>query len=198
MRPATERQISVELENLRAVFGYEETAWATASGIYIDALSDIPHDLLAYAVATYCRLAGPEDRFPKPGQLRFLVSDRLDGRKRDAQRERHPPSTESWPDWLADLWGPEPQGPIKRDTAGRARDDAFHEAALWRQNGRPLLPQGTTVSDWIAAGKPEEIRGRRVAFGDNSAAAASSSDADAMRDLQEVLGVKSLELGLTE
>jgi hypothetical protein len=191
-KPATKREISIELEKLRSVFGYEETAWATAAELYIDALSDVPYDLLAEAVTATIRMAGPNDRFPKPGQLRGLVSDRLEGRRRDAHREKHP-SSEAWPDWLSDLWGPEPLGPIARAVAGKHRDDSLHESALWRLNDRPLLPQGMTVSDWIAAGKPAQINGQKVSFGDQPRRSAATSDTDEMRDLQDALGLKATE-----
>ncbi len=190
--PATRKEIAVELQKLRAVFGYEETAWQVAADLYFDALADVPYDLLAYAVATYIRLAGSDTRFPKPGQLRFLVSDRLSDRQRDAARASRQPQTEEWPEWLADLWGPAPAGPIKRAAAGKAQEDAYHEAALWRQHGRPLLPQGMKVSDWIASGMPEEIRGQRVQFAGRSGRP-PISEAEAMRQLREELGVKSQE-----
>jgi len=109
--------ISVELEKLRAVFGYAADAWKTASELYIDALTGLPHDLLTEAVSQCIRMAGPDDRFPRPGQIRALVSERLEIRKEQARRDRPRNDGEAWPAWLSDLWGPEPGGPIKRNQA---------------------------------------------------------------------------------
>src|SRR5437667_4431088 len=67
VKPANERMIVVELEKLRAVFGYNEDSWRIALPLYIEALGDLPYDLLRDAVANAIRMAGPQDRFPKPG-----------------------------------------------------------------------------------------------------------------------------------
>jgi hypothetical protein len=146
-KPATERQIAVELEKLRSVFGYEASAWRTAAELYIDALADLPYDLLAEAVSTMIRTAGPDSRFPKPGELRGLIADRLDGRKDAAKRERNP-KAEAWPDWLREIWGPEHQGPNARRAAIEKRDsdraDDYRRvdqvSALMRRHGYDRKP----------------------------------------------------------
>ena len=111
LTPATKREIAVELEKLRSVFGYESGAWETAVPLYLDALADLPYDMLADAVSASIRLASTGDFFPRPGQLRALVSDRLELRRSQARSEsKQGRDEEEWPDWLRDIWGPLPEG----------------------------------------------------------------------------------------
>lgn len=53
--------------------------------IYINALADVPLDLLQDAVEEWIR--GPEDFFPRAGRLRALVAEELARRRRAWQRE---------------------------------------------------------------------------------------------------------------
>lgn len=152
MTPASQRQIAVELEKLRAVFGYEEGAWKTAAGLYLDALADIPLDLLMGAVQTCIRHG--EDRFPKPRQLRDLVADSLklrhDQLAAETSRAR-PQSAEDRERYFAEQ--------RDRDEAIAARRAAYAEARAWREAGRPMLPQGMTIAAWQVAGSPDTVNG---------------------------------------
>jgi len=111
MERATPREIAVELEKLRAVFGYR--AWQTAVGLYMDALADLPADLLREAVSLRIRRARDGDHFPKPGELRAIVEDELQSRLRRLEEQTNA-EAERWPQWLADIWGPVPDGPKLR------------------------------------------------------------------------------------
>jgi hypothetical protein len=125
LKPATPREIAVELEKLRSVFGHEARAWETAAGLYMDALADLPCDLLQAAVALYIKRATAADRFPKPGDLRAIIVDQLQARRaRFIECQEDP----AWPKWLEEIWGPSPEGPIARqgwiDGTYRSRDEA--------------------------------------------------------------------------
>jgi hypothetical protein len=109
--------VAVELEKLRAVFGYDMEAWHTAAGLYIEALSDLPYDLLRDAVAVCIRTAGPGDHFPKPGAIRATVNDVLGARRARLKRAQVPRDEDEWPDWLRTIWGPLPQGRRERNEA---------------------------------------------------------------------------------
>lgn len=152
LRPATEREITVALHRLRAIFGYEEGAWKVAFPLYLEALGDLPGDLLAEAVGIHIRTG--EERFPKPAQLRSLVDEQLAGRReavqREMRRERRSEGRERWPDWLRELWGPEPEGPIARRNAIAARQKAYLA-------GTRLQP--------IASRPEDELRQARDALG---------------------------------
>jgi hypothetical protein len=118
LTPATKREIAVELEKLRAVFGYEAGAWETAAPLYLDALGDLPYDMLADAVSTSIRMASKGDFFPRPGALRALVADSLELRRDQARREdKSGRDEEEWPSWLREIWGPLPQGRVERNKA---------------------------------------------------------------------------------
>jgi hypothetical protein len=117
VKPASEEQVAVELEKLRAVFGYDMAAWRTAAGLYIEALRDLPYDLLREAVAVCIRTAGPGDHFPKPGAIRATVHDVLEVRKARLKRAQTPKHDEEWPKWLEEIWGRLPQGRIDRNLA---------------------------------------------------------------------------------
>lgn len=155
LRPAAPTQIAVELEKLRAVFGYEEGAWKTAVGLYMDALADLPHDLLAAAVITTIQTAGAEDRFPKPGQLRALALDGLEARKSAVRREESRASRavgrEEWPKWLEELWGPLPDGPRKRNEAMAVQQERYAAAKAWREAGGITRATGSPHSAIAAA-----------------------------------------------
>jgi hypothetical protein len=120
----------VELEKLRAVFGYEAGAWETASGLYLDALADLPPDLLSEAVSETIRMAGPDDHFPRPGVLRGVVRDRFEHRREQAKREEHGGRDEGWPSWLREIWGPELQGQIAGKLALAEQERIVEESRL--------------------------------------------------------------------
>ncbi len=103
------------------MFGYESGAWETAVPLYLDALSDLPYDMLADAVSASIRMASTGDFFPRPGQLRGLVSDRLELRQSQARAEsKQGRDEEEWPGWLREIWGPLPQARVARNEAFRA------------------------------------------------------------------------------
>jgi hypothetical protein len=54
----------------------------------------------------------PDGRRPTPGQIREFCIEEQNGR-RNAQAVTDQ-RNERWPKWLEDIWGPEPDGPLKR------------------------------------------------------------------------------------
>jgi hypothetical protein len=165
--PATERQIAIELQKLRAVFGYEEAAWKVAAPLYLEALGDMPADLLTEAVATYIRMG--EDRFPKPRQLRELVGDRIEARKdavrTEEYRERSHAGQGEWPSWLEELWGPWPHGPMARRQAIEARERGYVEAAAARRAMEKQEPPAF-VGGFQSAGRAmTELERQQIALG---------------------------------
>ena len=173
LQPATKREIAVELEKLRAVFGYEAGAWETAAPLYLDALADLPYDLLSDAVSQSIRMAGPDDHFPKPGQIRAMIREGLELRRDQAHREsRQGRDEEAWPAWLRDIWGTEPEGPIKRREALEEQERKRLEP-IWREPPPPLPEQFESDFKQIAESlgvkpryeDPEELRRARVELG---------------------------------
>lgn len=79
--PATEAQIGTLLVMLaKAGFSYP-AGWDQQSvALYINALSDIPLDLLQSAVDEWIRVK--EDWYPRPGQLRALIAEDLAVRRK--------------------------------------------------------------------------------------------------------------------
>lgn len=79
------RAIAVLLKPLIDLHG-EPSAWATAAPLYMEALADIPPELLEAAVKhciRTCRF------FPKPAELRAPIADELnDYRRRQHERNR--------------------------------------------------------------------------------------------------------------
>jgi hypothetical protein len=159
LTPATDRQIAEEMDKLKSIFGYEASAWLTAFPLYLDALGDIPLDLLQQAVTRLIRLAGPDDFFPKPGQIRALVAEELSLRQDAVKRLNAPADDPGWPDWLAKLWGPAPEGPRERRKFLEANQERYAEARAWREAGEPVLPLGITVAKWRSMGSPDAIGG---------------------------------------
>jgi hypothetical protein len=78
------------LDKAGRVFGYPAGfADEATAGIWLDALSDIPPDLLREAVDRYINMPSLEARwFPRPGQLRALVLEELEERRNDLRRFR--------------------------------------------------------------------------------------------------------------
>lgn len=163
------------LQQLRAVFGYEEEAFRIAAPLYLDALGDLPPDLLAEAVAHTIRMATAEDRFPKPGTLRALVTEQFEGRREAAAQERRQyqraAEREEWPAWLAALWGPWPEGPRSRRLAIEQRAERQHGASEWRDANPDHLKH---------SGRPD-------------ATAAADAARDALRRVRESLGCTATE-----
>lgn len=142
-KPATKREIAVALQRLRAVFGYEEEAWRVAGELYLEALADIPSDLLAEAVSAQIRIG--DGRFPKPAELRTFISEKLIDRQivleREERREARAEHRSDWPKWLEDLWGKAPDGQAKRNEAIEAQKLRYAEAVAWRsQNHTAFAP----------------------------------------------------------
>lgn len=78
------RAIAVLLKPLIDLHG-EPKNWKTAAPLYIDALADVPADLLAKAVK-YAIAGNPY--FPKPADLRLLIVEELNDRRRQEDERR--------------------------------------------------------------------------------------------------------------
>lgn len=113
------RAVAVILKPLIDLHG-EPKNWATAALLYMEALADIPPDLLALAVK-HAITSNPY--FPKPAELRLSIADELSAwrRKRDAER-------------LALLPRPAPEPPATM--AEKAEVDALVQQALQAIAGR--------------------------------------------------------------
>jgi hypothetical protein len=93
LTPATRKECAACLDKAGRVFGYPQS-WFCAdgkgdditAGIWLDALADIPLDLLADAVDRYINAVPPNRWFPKPGELRALCAEELQARRADVQR----------------------------------------------------------------------------------------------------------------
>lgn len=84
LRGATPREIRLALAPLVAInLSNMPVEWELALPIYVEALSDIPLDLLRNAIMMHIRSS---EWFPKPSQLRALICGELD-RRRDALSE---------------------------------------------------------------------------------------------------------------
>lgn len=84
------KAIAVLLKPLIDLHG-EPRNWATAAGLYLDALADIPAELLAVAVK-HAITSNPF--FPKPADLRLSIVDELSDyrrRQNEARRALLPP-----------------------------------------------------------------------------------------------------------
>lgn len=87
-RPSTPngRAIAVLLKPLIDLHG-EPRNWATSAPLYLDALKDIPPELLAVAVR-YAVMSNPY--FPKPAELRASIVDELTEYRRKRDEARRP------------------------------------------------------------------------------------------------------------
>jgi hypothetical protein len=91
--PAARKECAACLDKAGRVFGYPQS-WFCAdgegdditAGIWLDALADIPLDLLADAVDRYINAVPPNRWFPKPGELRALCAEELQARRAGVQR----------------------------------------------------------------------------------------------------------------
>jgi hypothetical protein len=91
--PATRKECAACLDTAGRVFGYPPS-WFRAdgegdditAGIWLDALADIPLDLLADAVDRYINAVPPNRWFPKPGELRALCAGEMQERRNDRAR----------------------------------------------------------------------------------------------------------------
>ena len=105
-RIASKREIGVELEKLRAVFSPDAARWATMVPLYLDALGDLPADLLHEAVLRCIR---HHQRFmPTPAEIRAQISSDLEHRRWMRDRDDSPwyPTVRLFrQDRLGD-WGP--------------------------------------------------------------------------------------------
>ena len=85
--------IAIILKPLLDLHG-KPKGWETSAPIYMQALADIPHDLLASAVR---HAIASNPYFPKPADLRLSIADELTAwrHKREAERlARLPPAPE--------------------------------------------------------------------------------------------------------
>jgi hypothetical protein len=88
--PATRKECAACLDKAGRVFGYPKS-WYREDGegdditasIWLDALADIPLDLLADAVDRYINAVPPNRWFPKPGELRALCAEEMQERRND-------------------------------------------------------------------------------------------------------------------
>jgi hypothetical protein len=78
------RTVAVLLKPLIDLHG-EPRNWATAVPLYVEALADIPPELLAKAVSL--AISG-NPFFPKPAELRASIADELEHHRWRQQRER--------------------------------------------------------------------------------------------------------------
>jgi len=89
LEPASAPEIAACLDKAGRVFGYP-AGFAddeVTAGIWLDALSDIPADLLKDAVDRYINMPSLEARwFPRPGQLRALALEEMEERRADLRR----------------------------------------------------------------------------------------------------------------
>lgn len=111
-----------------------------------------------FAVGEACKeyRRGPDHtRRPLPGDIR-IICIRLQAA--DAMRLEHrrdmAAARDPWPDWLRDLWGPEPHGPMDRAEAIE-RDKDRQREQLRRRIGNPnaKLTSEMTDAEKIAEGR---------------------------------------------
>lgn len=100
LSPQNPKAIAVLLKPLIDLHG-EPRNWATAAPLYLDALKDIPPELLAVAVRDQV-LRNPY--FPKPAELRAAITDELADyrRRRDEARRPRLPAPEPIPEPTAE------------------------------------------------------------------------------------------------
>lgn len=153
------KAVAVILKPLIDLHG-EPRNWLTAAPLYIEALSDIPPELLAVAVK-HAITSNPF--FPKPADLRLSIVDELsDYRRRQDERRK------------AALLLPEPEVPAPTQADVEAVDRLVAEAL------RVIAEKGET---FIGAPRrpreptPDEMRAGRIALGieDPTEASAAAS-----------------------
>lgn len=114
--PAPLAQIRAELTRLRAVTKFRDSGdqdQAMTAAAYADELSRYPADVVTMVCRAWPRKAGVGRFWPALSELiedaermtapRHLLLSALRGSERA-----------HWPDWLARVWGPEPDGPERR------------------------------------------------------------------------------------
>lgn len=153
LRPASPQQIATCLDKLGRVFGYPpDFQNPNTAGIWIDALADLPIDLLIEATDRYIMEPTHErKRFPQPGQLRAIVSEEMAARHVDRLRREQRAQ--------------KPQdAPVQRITPEEAEE-------IWAKYGgrpaRPKLPASTIKWTYVVDEVPETIAG--VAWRDGAA-----------------------------
>jgi hypothetical protein len=87
LQPATQQQIAAVLYGLLSVYGVP-AGWDDAKSLYLDALADLPFDLLQEAAAAHIRTS---QWFPKPAQLRAFASEELSDRRAARAIRAEPP-----------------------------------------------------------------------------------------------------------
>jgi hypothetical protein len=120
LAPAGARIVAAELTRLVVVWRINPQQWRDMSVHYLEALAELPADVLHSAVSQLVRTAKSGDYFPRPGDILELCRD--DMANRHALLEHAKADAEAWPQWLADTWGPLPDGPRNRAAALRAAE----------------------------------------------------------------------------
>ena len=115
--PSGEKVAAVELIRLVNAYGVDPQRWNRNAPEWIDAVMHVPRDILHDAVGTLIRRARSGDHLPRPGDILDLCIDAIAARQRLLEHART--AADPWPQWMAELWGPLPDGPRKRAEALR-------------------------------------------------------------------------------
>lgn len=114
--PAKHREIAALIARLMAHYWTDDVPTATRRAMAEDWLEDLAGfevEVVAAACADWRRQPG--GRRPTPGDIYALCVERQAAEREHAmltdERNRR------WPAWLAEVWGPEPDGPIRRAEA---------------------------------------------------------------------------------
>jgi hypothetical protein len=118
MAPAGGKAAAVEMLRLVHAYGADPDRWRTNAREWIDAVKHVPVDILHDAISGLIRGARTGDHLPRPGDILALCDEPLAGRRQRIQHQAE--AAEPWPTWLAELWGPAPEGPRKRKEAMHA------------------------------------------------------------------------------
>lgn len=113
--PAGAKVAAAELGRLVFAYGIPAERWKRIAVEWVDAVKHCPADLLDNAISQLIRKARTGDYFPRPGDILELINDELLARNAELDAVRS--KEETWPRWLAELWGPEPEGPRRRAEA---------------------------------------------------------------------------------
>jgi hypothetical protein len=130
LAPAGERTTAAELTRLVTIFRLDPKQWANMSKHYVEALTHLPADLLHDAISELIGSARSGDYFPRPGDIAERCQDAIAQRRVLLDHARA--EVEDWPRWLEEVWGPLPEGRIKRNNAAKAQTT---------HAGRPTTPK---------------------------------------------------------
>lgn len=128
----------------------EPRNWATAAPLYIEALADIPPELLAAAVR---HAIASNPYFPKPADLRLSIADELRDHLRRQDDERRmkalPPPVEVQPPTAEDI------AHVEAVSARALAAIGARGAALRARYERGREPEFTPAPEKLAAGLAE-------------------------------------------